>query len=1151
MREDTKNLPSDLILPRNPEALTWLQELANLFGEGHVCVVQRPLELETSPPEDAVVLLHGDGNRSMAVCVRVIKEFPDDVEVVDDGRTLRKGALVASCPYEEMLNTRTGVAAWIARELGRPDADLRVGICMLMPGIPEEACQDTLLKNLPCVHAGAALFEEDLEESELEVNGLAPILGSVAEAFVVGNHPLPDDVFSRFSCEFEQAFTEKTSDDQAPDGDLVLRSSTPVEIARLAGTMVTALQEEINVPGRRATLEIDLSRGRRLSKTDGKIILYQFQARDRVTVMSDTPIRLRRNTEWFDANLVSVEGSTVILALEEDIGVAIPRAKMQPDVTFILKGTQEWLRALMSRLAPLEYPRADRGEHGIAVPPEEERVHEWPDPGPNLALMTALLGDTTALDIPSQKSDPSFVVADFLKDDNSSFAPNRYQRQALANAGDQRFHMIWGPPGTGKTATLGRVVDLLARGKALRVMVLAHANVAVDEAMLNVARAMSGTTLLEEGRILRVGNPRRKEMIDHPFLTVDAHVAKRLPDLLTRKRELIAERQELTQRSRRTRNQPERKTLGARLEKVREELLEIKQRIRDFESQLIGEAQILGTTLSSFVIRGQLFSWAGEAVIVDETSMAPFPMVLLAATRSRSKLLLFGDFRQLGPICQSKKRAASNWLGRDAFSISGATRNLEMNGEDPRVTMLQTQYRMATPIAEVISRFSYLGKLKTDPSTDKAALSASRCEPLPGKPLVIADTQALRPLCLRTSKGSRLNPIHAFAAISLARQALFDGAVNAAVITPYRAQANLLNALIEKAELGERVTAATIHTFQGAERDIVILDLVDALPQQGPSKLTGEGEDAKRVLTVAASRPKGKLVVLADRDFIRNFHPPASQTKQLLELMEGQATVLDLVPPEIKKWPGLPRVLRFHDGNDFQSMVQRLVGTGIHTLGINTPEDSLSDTELETLQNLSRSATRTIVFIEGSDNKASEIWEEEFQNRHEDIRINYQTRFSQLVIGFPGRGLLLGVGQPGDRVFAEITDSDIGDMLLDSFFGAELRKPPVSDATMKKLMAIFGTCPECSSHRILKKKQYTEVWCFSCVSNDTHPWRQIDKSTLQTIVDLLGITCSDCSRMVTVTDHPDQGFTLSCPRFGQGCDGHAVVDLSDYFEEEV
>ncbi len=1175
INEDTRALPSDLILPRAPEALTWLRDLAASYGRGNVGVIQRPLEIEESPAEDAVVLLHDDRGHSLAVCVRVIEEFPDDVEVGDDGKTLRKATLVTKCPHDEMLHARTEVGAWIARELGRPGPDLRVGMCILMPGISEESCRDSALTGLPCVEAGAVLFEEDLEESELEVNGLASILGSVAEAFVVGDQPLPDDVFVRFNNGLEQSDPEEAPDDRAPDRDLVFQSANPLELARLAGTMVTALQEEINVPARRTSQEIELERGRRLSKPDQNIILYGFRAKDRVTLVADTPIRLGRDREWFDANLVSIEGSFVILALEEDIGDPVPRAKMQPDITFILKGTQDWLKALMSRLAPWEYPQND-DQQEVAASTEEgsdfepapldeahttgegasgsagpKRVKEWPDPGPNVTLMAALLGDESAAVPAADHSDRTSVVASFFDNDDSPFTLNRYQREALVNAEAQSFHMIWGPPGTGKTATLGRVVDLLSRGKDLRVMVLAHANVAVDEAMIRVARAMAQTTLLEEGRILRVGNPRRQEVIDHPFLTVDAHVALRHPDLLDRKRELTAERRELTQRSRRTHDHSERKKLGERLKKVREELLEIRQRIKDFESQLIDEAQILGTTLSSFVIRGQLFSWTGDAVIVDETSMAPFPMVLLAAARSRSKLMLFGDFRQLGPICQSNKRAALNWLGRDAFSISGATRNLEMNGDDPRVTMLRTQYRMAAPIAEVISRFSYLGKLETDPSADRAALTGSRCEPLPGEPLVMADSRELASLCLRTRTKSRLNPIHAFTVIELARRALLDGAIDVAVITPYRAQANLLAALIEKAELGERVTAATIHTFQGAERDVVIFDLVDALPQKGPSKLTGGGEDAKRVLTVAASRPKGKLVVLVDSDFIRNFHPPDSLTKKLLGLMEKQAEILDLAPSEIGGWPGLPGILRFHNGNSLASVLQDLVGTGVHTLGINSPENALGAIELESLREVARSATRTIVFIEGCDNDASEAWEEEHRIRPEGVTINYRTRGSQLLIGSPRRGLLIGVGQADKRVFAEITDPGVGDMLLESFFGAELRKPPVPDTAMRELLSIFGTCPECGSHRTLKRKRFSQVWFLACSENNTHPWEQVDRSILQTIVDLLGITCSDCSHTVTVTDNQDQGFSLSCPRFGEECDGHAMVELSDYFEGEV
>ena len=67
--------------------------------------------------------------------------------------------------------------------------------------------------------------------------------------------------------------------------------------------------------------------------------------------------------------------------------------------------------------------------------------------------------------------------------------------------------------------------------------------------------------------------------------------------------------------------------------------------------------------------------------------------------------------------------------------------------------------------------------------------------------------------------------------MELAQQAVSDGIESIAIITPYAEQSRLIKRLLSvDRSLDERVECRTVHRFQGGERDMAILDTVDAAP---------------------------------------------------------------------------------------------------------------------------------------------------------------------------------------------------------------------------------------------------------------------------------------------------------------------------------
>lgn len=590
---------------------------------------------------------------------------------------------------------------------------------------------------------------------------------------------------------------------------------------------------------------------RAASREDGH--LYVFRAEAVPPVPPETPIRLLRPGGGDVAGVVvAAHDFEVLLELREAIGDVVERARVTTEPWFILQ-------ALRRRLAAEQ----EREAGDLHVPRALLDLEPVPD------------GDA---------------------------GDGEGQDAAVARCAASRLHFVWGPPGTGKTATLARVVRALAeRGE--RVLVLAHANAAVDVAMLRVAGALGGTGLLAEGRVLRLGTPQLAELEARPEIRPDVVLARSRAEPVERRRALEAQRRELSRRLRTARD-ADRERIAAELGSIRRELALIHEALRSAFDGLVRRARVLGATLSRLALDDAVWEWPADAVVVDEASMAPMPFVLAAALRASRRLLLFGDFRQLGPISVAAEESARRWLARDAFEVAGVRERLDRGEPDPRVTLLDVQYRMAEPVARVVSELAYAGKLRSAPA-DARTTALAEHEPWLRAAVVLVDTSRLGGACLREPRAdawSRVNPTHALLALGLAGRALRDGCESLGLVAPYRAQARVLSAWLDAAQAalmrpGVLATAATVHRFQGSERDLVIVDLVDAPPQTGASRLTGNDADAAlRLLNVAASRARGKLVVLADASFVMARHPRTSPARAFLRALAAHGRVESLDP---------------------------------------------------------------------------------------------------------------------------------------------------------------------------------------------------------------------------------------------------------------
>lgn len=116
---------------------------------------------------------------------------------------------------------------------------------------------------------------------------------------------------------------------------------------------------------------------------------------------------------------------------------------------------------------------------------------------------------------------------------------NTEQQDAVASVLGMDTVFLWGPPGTGKTQTIGEIgAQLYQKGSTL--LLVSHTNTAVDEALVRIAEGVDGK--FEEGEILRLGEPVKAELLARPDLILKRVAEKRSAELEMRKSQLDVER---------------------------------------------------------------------------------------------------------------------------------------------------------------------------------------------------------------------------------------------------------------------------------------------------------------------------------------------------------------------------------------------------------------------------------------------------------------------------------------------------------------------------------------------------------------------------------------------------------------------------------
>ncbi len=428
--------------------------------------------------------------------------------------------------------------------------------------------------------------------------------------------------------------------------------------------------------------------------------------------------------------------------------------------------------------------------------------------------------------------------------------PNPEQVNAIQLAAEAPVLFVWGPPGTGKTTTLAWIAEACVR-RGESVLLVSNTNVAVDRALTKLLDAVGTdgewTRRITQGAILRLGVSELPQL--QPLL-LGTHLEAHAPG--NADREGKGDHGHLRERRR-----------------------------------LIEKAQLIACTLAKAATDPYLRERRFDVLLIDEGSMAPLPYVAAMSALCRKRVVVGGDFRQLPPISMVQEEEEAQWLSTDIFQQAGIVAPDGMVQHRWNLVALAEQWRMRTPICDLVNEPMYEGMLRTP-------------EHLRGEPqecLYLVDTAPLRACSDRTGSYSHFNVASALVCVGLTQRLLTENPLRrVGIVTPYNAQASLIHAMLLDCDLAHEVRVATVHRFQGEEREAIIFDCVDAPPFGWVGQfLRGStpAEESARLLNVAVTRAQQELYLVGDSGYLERKLPPQALLRYILQRIRNEGAVLD------------------------------------------------------------------------------------------------------------------------------------------------------------------------------------------------------------------------------------------------------------------
>ena len=442
------------------------------------------------------------------------------------------------------------------------------------------------------------------------------------------------------------------------------------------------------------------------------------------------------------------------------------------------------------------------------------------------------------------------------------------QRQAF-DLLDHAAGYLWGPPGTGKTTTLGALLaSCVVQKPDLRILLVASTNQAVDQALVAVDKALE-----------RLGQ--KHSRLRHRLCRFGSRfIAEHYTD---RDQLIPIQDKELLQALRRIELAKPSTGDGELHAAWHKEYQAMRERIRAQMTRLFGQKAVVAMTAvrAAHALADLRSLPPFDLLVVDEASQMGLAHCLILLPLAK-RYLFAGDDQQLAPIVTSDRRQAINALGHSPFEFKGK------GDKKPNTVMLQEQSRMAPAICNAVSQVFYGGQLRvadavlndkkwaTDRSFRFGDVSANRT-------LQIVSIQSSSVYSKKYRGHVRLESAEKLAdLIAAALAAKHVKVEDLVVLTPYRSQRVLIKYCLSYRKI-QGVRVSTVHRSQGSEARVVLFDPVNANDKFLNS------DAGNRLINVAASRAMGKLILFLGAEDLK--HPQLARFELLSKV--DHAAILD------------------------------------------------------------------------------------------------------------------------------------------------------------------------------------------------------------------------------------------------------------------